>query len=391
MEKPITPSRRSSFANTLIIAVIFFVGGFLIGGKYQAITPGTPLQLSKVNEVYQRLEQSYLFKDEIDPRKLEYGATKGLVEAAGDPYTYFMNPKESEEFAEMIEGSFQGIGAEIGFNDKQQVTVIAPLEGAPAKRAGLQSQDVILQIDDTLTTDLSLDTAVGLIRGPKGSTVTLLIKRASLPDPLKISIVRDVIEFPIADWKPLKGGSIAYLQLYNFNEHSSDRFNEIAQKILGTKARSIILDLRGNPGGILQEAIKIAGWFIEQGSVIVSEKASDGSTKEYKSDGPGKLKGFPLVILVDKGSASASEILAGALRAHAQGKLVGEKTFGKGTVQILETFSDGSSLRMTVSRWLLPDGSSINKEGIAPDVLIGMPGSPNGEDAQLQKALELLP
>lgn len=390
MEYLYIKQKRPSFVRAFIIAIIFFAVGFFVGQNYQGIEGTSRLQLSKVSDVYQRLQELYLFRNEIDPVTLEYGAIRGLVEAAGDPYTYFLDPKESGDFDDMINGSFQGIGAEIGLNDERQITIIAPLEGAPAKRAGLQPQDVVLQIDDKLTTTMTLDEAVGFIRGPKGSRVTLLIRRLSLPDPIKISIVRDLIEIPIANVKYVSGGAIAFIQLYNFNEHSADRFAEIAQQVLGSTSKKIILDLRGNPGGILQEAIRIAGWFVDQGQIVVSEKSSDGTTKEYRSDGPAKLKGLPLVILTDRGSASASEILAGALRAHDKATLAGEKTFGKGTVQILEKFSDGSSLRVTISRWLLPDGSSINKEGIAPDVLISNEGAQKGQDRQLDKAIEIL-
>jgi len=390
MDSPVKQPRSSSFLTILLAAAVFFGSGFLTGQQYHKESSPTNLKLDKLSEVYKTLQESYLFKNSLDPEKLEYGAIKGLVEAAGDPYTYFLNPKESADFFEMINGSFQGIGAEIGLNDQRQITIIAPLEGTPAKRAGLQPQDIILQIDDKLTAGLSLDQAVGIIRGPKGSALTLVIKRQELADPVKLVIVRDVIEIPIATLKPLQNADIAYVQLFNFNEKSSNRFNEVAQKILSSSAKKLVIDLRGNPGGILQEAIKIAGWFIEKDKVIVSEKEADGTLKDYKSEGPGKLKDFPLVILVDKGSASASEILAGALRANNKAPLVGEKTFGKGTVQVLERYKDGSSLRVTIAQWLLPDGSSINKEGLQPDTFVASKPDNKKQDAQLQKAIEIL-
>jgi len=396
--EPLKP-KPSFFLPLLIVALLFFSGGFLLGEYYPFTNPNSPLKLAKVIQVYNSLKGSFLLSKTLDPQKLEYGAAKGLVEAAGDPYTYFLDPKESKDFFDMINGSFQGIGAEIAFNEDKQIIVIAPLEGTPAKRAGLQPQDIILQIDNKLTAGLSLDEAVTLIRGPKGSSVNLTIKRSSLPDPLRLSIVRDTIEIPIVSWKPLENGSIAYIQLFNFDEKSGDRFAQAAQKILGANAKKIILDLRGNPGGILQEAIQMAGWFVDKNAIVVSERSADGTKKDYKSEGPGQLKGLPLVILVDKGSASASEILAGALHVHNKATLVGEKTFGKGTVQVLEKFPDGSSLRVTISEWLLPDGSSINnqdesKKGITPDVLIApKSGDKKGniqQDTQLKKAIELL-
>jgi len=385
-----TGSRSSLIIIFILFATFFFGGGFFIGKDYQTIAPGIPLKLDKVSEVYQTLQKDFIFKEEIEAEKLEYGAVKGFVDAVGDPYTYFLTPKEYKDFEEIINGSFEGIGAEIGLNEQKQIVIIAPLEGTPAKKAGLKPQDLLLQIEDRVLAGLTLDEAVALIRGPKRTSVTLTIKREGLPEPIKISIIRDLIEIPILRSKLIEEEKVAYLQLFNFNEKAGNAFKEAAQKVLISGAQAVILDLRGNPGGILQEAVEIGGWFIEKGVVVASEKFADGSVREYKSAGPAKLKGFPLVLLIDKGSASASEILAGALQFYNKVKLVGEKTFGKGTVQILEQFSDGSALRVTVSQWLLPNGKSIDKEGLTPDILIKKAGVNEEEDEQLQKAIELL-
>lgn len=377
----------SLFIVFIIFAAFFFGSGFLIGKDFKTIYPGVPLKLEKAVEVYQKLQKDYIFKDSIDREKLEYGAAKGLVDAVGDPYTYFFDPKEAKEFNETFNGGFEGIGAEIGLNEDRDIVIIAPLEGSPAKKAGLSPQDIILQINDKPAVGLTLDAAVGLIKGPKGTTVTLAIKRERLPEPIKISIVREIIEIPTIKWKLLEGNNIAYIQLYNFNENVGELFANIAQEILSSKAYSIILDLRANPGGYLDEAVKIGGWFIDKEAIIASEKFADGTLQYSTSNGPAKFKGFPLVILIDKGSASASEILAGALKYHSNAILVGEKTFGKGTVQILEPFRDGSMLKVTRSQWLLPNGRSIHKEGIMPDELIVRNGQ---EDEQLKKAIEIL-
>lgn len=374
----------------VIIGALLFSAGFFIGRDYPTSFAVSELTFDKATRAYQILQESFIFKDNIDREKLEYGAAKGLVEAVGDPYTYFLSPEETKEFFDMINGSFEGIGAEIGLNAERQVTIIAPVEGTPAKKAGLQPQDVVLQIDERLTSTMTLDEAVTFIRGKKGTSVTLTIKREGLPEPLKISIVRDVIKIPTLSWKSLEGGSIAYIQLHNFHDKAGDQFDEAARKILGTNAKKIILDLRGNPGGILQEAVSVAGWFTGEDAVIATERFANGSKEDYISEGPGKLKGFPLVILVDKGSASASEILAGALRFHSKAQLVGEKTFGKGTVQIIQDLPDGSSLRVTQSQWLLPDGSSIDHEGLSPDALVATKGPNATQDEQLAKAIELL-
>lgn len=390
MEKNTIRPKVSLFIIFSLFALFFFGGGFLVGKDYREITPGVPLKFDKVIEVYKKLSKDFIFKDKINSEKLEYGAAKGLVEAVGDPYTYFFTPKETKDFEEIINGSFEGIGAEIGLNDERQLVVIAPLEGTPAKKSGLMPQDIILQINDKITAGLMLDEAVSFIRGPKGSSVTLTIKRTTLPDPIKISVIREVIEIPIVNWKLLQGNKIAYIQIFNFYEKAGDAFAEVAKKILISGAASIIIDLRGNPGGILQEAVNMGGWFIDKNAVVVSERSADGALREYPSDGPAKLKGFPLIILIDKGSASASEILAGALKHYNHATLVGEKTFGKGTAQVLEKFPDGSALKVTVSQWLLPDGKSIDKEGIAPDVLVAKKGINDPEDAQLQKAIQLV-
>ncbi len=369
----------------------FFAGvGFLIGENYQTHTPRASLNLSKVQEVYAKLSQDYLFKEKIDPHKLEYGAIKGMVAALDDPYTYFMDPKENKNFIETINGSFEGIGAEIGLNNKNQITIVAPLQGTPAKKAGLLSGDIIIAIDDRPAGAMTLDEATAHLKGKKGSAVNLLVQREGLPQAIKISIIRDVIIIPILDWKLISNHQIAYIQLYNFNEDAGKAFSDIAQKILTSDAKKIILDLRGNPGGILQEAVKIGGWFIDKGDIVAEERSSSGEKRDYTSEGNAKLKDFPLVVLIDKGSASAAEILAGALKVSNNATLVGEKSFGKGTVQILEDFGDSSSLRVTISQWLLPNGQSINHEGLDPDIKISRPGINDKNDPQLQKAIDVL-
>ena len=383
--------QRISLLVIFIIFMGFFSGlGFLIGENYPARVPKNLLDLSRLQQVYAKLSQEYLFKEKIDKSKLEYGAIKGLVEAVNDPYTYFMNPEQNKNFLETINGSFEGIGAEIGLNTKNQITIVAPLEGTPAKKAGLLPGDIIIAIDEKPTTAMTLDGAIAHLKGKKGTSVTLSVQREGLTQALKILIVRDIITIPIIDWKLIDGKRIAYIQLYNFNEDSGKAFANVAEKILTSDAKKIILDLRGNPGGILQEAIKIGGWFIEKDKVIVSERSSAGKKKDYVSEGNAKLKGFPLVILIDKGSASASEILAGALKVTNKAILIGEKSFGKGTVQVVEDFSDSSALRVTISQWLLPSGESINHEGLTPDIKAPNPTFNDKTDLQLEKAIEAL-
>lgn len=382
---------RLSLLIIFLIFIVFFTGiGFLAGKEYRPFIEGVPLHLERLQEVYSKLNENYLFKEKIERNKLEYGAIKGFVSALGDPYTYFMDPQETKSFLETINGSFEGIGAEVGLNPKGQVIIVAPLEGTPAKKAGLEPSDIVLQIDDKITSGMTLDEAITHIRGNRGTTVTLLIQREILPQPIKISIVRDVITIPTLAWKLLEDGKIAYVQLYNFNEKAGKAFDEVAQNILTSGATELILDLRGNPGGLLQEAIHIGGWFIEKNNIIVSERFGSGNVKHYVSEGNAKLKDFPLAVLIDRGSASASEILAGALRVTNKATLIGEKSFGKGTVQVLDDFSDESALRLTVSQWLLPSGTSINQEGLTPDITQTRSGPNEKSDAQLEKAIEVL-
>lgn len=385
---------RNQHTSLLIIFFVFalFFGGvgFLLGQEYRTSNAQAPFDLSLLQQVYQTLDEEYLFQDNIDRQTLEYGAIKGFVASLGDPYTYFMDPEENQEFNEIIEGSFQGIGAEVAVGNDGEILIVAPLEGTPAKKAGLLPQDVVVQIDNVSTLGMTLDEAITRIRGKKGTTVTLSIKRESLDEPIKVSIIRDVIPIPTLEWELRENREIAYVQIFNFSDGLSEEFASAAGRILTSGASKIIIDLRGNPGGLLDEAIKVGGWFIERGETITSERAGNGQTTDYTSKGNAKLKGFPVAVLINQGSASASEILAGALKVKNNALLIGEQTFGKGTVQILKPFPDKSSLRFTTSQWLLPSGQSINEEGLAPDILVPQGSTNADEDPQLQRAIEAL-
>lgn len=375
-----------------ILLFLFFYAGFYIGVNldYLISNPIDP-EFKKLKQVHKELTQNYLNKDDIVFKKAEYGAIKGLVNSVDDSYTYFMEPSETKDFLDSINGSFEGIGAEVGLNQDKQIIVIAPLEGTPAQKAGLLPQDIILNIDKTSTTGMTLEKGVSLIKGKKGTVVSLTIKRENNKEPIIISVTRGLITIPVLKLNIINN-SIAHIKLFNFNENASEEFNKAAQQILSLGIDKIILDLRYNPGGILQEAVEIGSWFIEKEKTIAFEKYSDGTLKAYNSLGSGQLKNLDLVVLINKGSASASEILAGALFDNNKTPLVGETTFGKGTVQILKSFDDGSTLRVTVSKWLLPKGTSINEEGVKPTVLIKMDKIPENdkEDSQLQKAIEIL-
>lgn len=341
-------------------------------------------------DVWNKVEGEYVERSNLAAQKMVYGAISGMLRSLDDPYTLFLPPDESKKFQDDMRGDFEGIGAEIGLR-KNVLTIISPIEGTPAQKAGLQPQDMILKINDTATDNLNLDEAVNLIRGPKGTAVRLLIMRASWKEPKEISITRDTINIPIIKLE-FKDSNIAYVQLYQFTENSPDEFDKTAKEILKSNPKGIILDLRNNPGGYLEAAVNIAGWFLKSGNVVAIEDFGNGQKTEYRSKGSGDLGDRPVIVLVNQGSASASEILAGALRDDKGIKLVGDKTFGKGSVQQLDNLASGASLKITIAKWLTPSGQSIMNNGLDPDIKVEMTDDDvsNGRDPQLDKALELL-
>ena len=342
-------------------------------------------------EVWAKLQEKFAGKENLDFQEMVYGAISGMVDSLKDPYTVFLAPDESRKFIEDIKGSFEGIGAEIG-KKKGQIVVISPLEGTPAKKAGLRPGDKILKIDGKATTEMTLDEAVSLIRGEKEKEVILTILRDDWESPKEIKIIREVIEVPSLKWE-LKENNIAYIRFYQFSEKAGWDFRKIAYEILNTPAKKIIIDLRGNPGGYLEIANEIAGWFLKRDSLVVTENFSEQKeSKEYRTTGNGVFSEFPIIIIMNQGSASASEILAGALRDDRGVKLIGEKSFGKGSVQELEKLKDDSSLKITVAKWLTPKGNLINDKGLEPDIKVEMSEEDyrNNKDPQLDKALEII-
>lgn len=355
------------------------------------------------------LHAKYVEQNALDMQKLLYGAIQGMVNSVGDPYTVFFEPEPSKKFQEEISGSFGGVGIEIGKRDGI-LTVIAPIKDTPAYKAGLKAGDKILRVDGTPTADISIEEAVTLIRGKKGTPVVLTIT-SNGDDTREVEIIRGTIKIPTIEWKIVEsngpptgeaGKKIAYLQLFTFNQNIDSEFQKAAQEILKSEAEGLVVDLRNNPGGLLDSAVNIAGWFLDKDQIVTVEAFRDGSRNEFRSRGNGSLKIYQTVILINGGSASASEIVAGALHDNRGVRLVGEKTFGKGSVQELEKFKDGSSLKVTVAKWLTPSGISISDTGIEPDVKVELPkekiekeefefelGTP-GKDPQLDKALELL-
>lgn len=342
-------------------------------------------------ETWDELRETYIDKEKLkDQQKLVYGAVKGMVSSLGDPNTSFFDPEESKQFSQDLSGSFGGIGAEIGSRDGQ-IIVIAPLKSSPSEKAGLKANDKILKVDGKSTEGLTVSEAVRLIRGEVGTKVTLTIMREGWQSPRDVEITREVIQVPTVEWS-MKEGNIIYLELSSFSANTPFNFFQAMASGLRQGGDGLIIDMRNNPGGFLEVAVNLAGWFVDRGDVVVSEKFTGGDEKTFTAYGNAALKNFPVVIIVNEGSASASEILAGALRVHNGTKIVGAKSFGKGTVQQLVDLSDGSTLKVTISHWLLPDGHLIEGNGLEPDykVVISDEDLVAGKDPQLDKAIEVL-
>ncbi len=396
------------FAFIVVIVVTAFGTGFIYGSieklphSVQGIINqefGKPKEFdfSLFWSAWDQLHQKYVDKSKLQEDKLLYGAISGMIEAAGDPYTMFFSPVASKAFQQNVNGSFGGIGAEVG-KKNDILVVISPLEDTPAKKAGLMAGDKILKVDGLATDNLTVDEAVSKIRGEVGTKVVLTILRNANGSKAKdITIERAVIKIPITKVEALKDNKIAHFSFYSFTSTAPFEFQQSATKILSTSGyKGIILDLRNNPGGYLEVAVDIASWFLNTGDLVAIEDFGSGNgqekSTEFRASGLGALKNYPTVILVNQGTASAAEILAGALRDNRNIKLVGEKTFGKGSVQELINLKGDSSLKVTVAKWLTPKKHSISDSGLEPDYKIALTEEDiaNKKDPQLDKAVEVL-
>ncbi len=330
--------------------------------------------------------------DVLTEQEKIHAAISGLVDGYEDPYTVFLPPEDTAAFAEDIAGNFSGVGMEVGVR-KGSLTVIAPLPNTPAETAGIISGDVIIKIDDTITNDLRIDEAVKLIRGEVGSEVTLTLLRQGESELLEIKVVRDTINIPTVETE--QRGNVFIISLFSFNAQAERKMQLALREYIQSGADYLILDVRGNPGGFMQSAISIVGYFLPLGKVVMRESYGDrGGERLYRSQGK-ILRGFSpkkIVVLIDSGSASASEILAGALSEHDLATLIGEQTFGKGSVQELIDLPNGSSLKITIARWQTPDGISISDAGLSPDIEVERTVEQflAAEDPQLEAALEFL-
>ena len=342
-------------------------------------------------KVWELLKDKYVDRAGLDARELFYGAIDGMLAASGDPYTTFFSPEENKEFNEDMSGTFEGIGAEMGMKD-EIITIIAPLEGMPAEKAGLLPGDKIVKIDDVASSSYSLDQAVKRIRGPKGTSVKLTIFREGDEETRDIVVERGVISVKSVR-SEVKEGNIAYIRVNRFGEDTDALFTEALKVAVRDQSRGIIIDVRSNPGGFLDSAVEMASLMLPSGNIVVMEEDGTGKRKELKARGGDIASSFRTIILINEGSASASEILAGALRENRDNvTLIGKKSFGKGSVQELIPVGKDTSVKITVARWLTPDGHQINNAGISPDIEVGMTTEDREakRDPQLDRALEEL-
>lgn len=401
----------------VVILVVFFVGNYFGQRGAQtahgevAIPNGiniTDEQFEPFWRVWQVLSQKYVAATTTDSQDRIWGAIKGLASSQGDPYTVFFPPEENQMFKSDIAGNFEGVGMEIGVKDGV-MTVVSPLKGSPAEKAGVRAGDKIIKINGESTLDLPVDKAVKLIRGPKGTTVKIIFVREGVSENLEKSIVRDVIDIPTIQTEIKSGGSasttassgaglredgIFVVRLFSFTAQASTLFRQALRDFIQSGSHKLIIDLRGNPGGYLDAAWDMASWFLPVGDVIVTEDFGGKQTNQiYRSKGYNIFNNnYKFIILVDGGSASASEIFAGALQEHGRAKLVGVKTFGKGSVQELIPITDETSLKVTIARWLTPKGHNLSHDGLVPDVEVKVTQKDIDSkiDPQMNKAVEIL-
>lgn len=395
-KKKFTLKRPVRLSTVILVVAIVAAAAFVGGTRIDSITnlfargqnANLPAQLdfSSVQTVYNELRSQ--FDGKLDAQTLIDGAKKGLVSAAGDPYTVYFTNNEAKQFNSDLNGQFSGIGAEIG-SKSNNLIIVSTLDNSPAQKAGLLTNDVVAKVNDEDTTGWSIDQAVSKIRGDKGTTVKLTIVRGQ--DVKEFSIVRDDIVNPSVTTQILDG-NIGYMRISRFADDTSNLAQKAAADFVTKQVKGIVLDLRGDGGGYLTAAQNVAGLWLTSDNVVVQERQGDTVKDTLNASGDAPLKGISTVVLIDGGSASASEIVSGALHDHNAAQLVGVKSFGKGSVQQLVQLPSGGQLKVTVAKWYTPNGKNINKEGIMPDVTVTPTDSDiaNSNDVQKAKALELL-
>ena len=381
----------------MIIAVVFLVGVNVGNGRIRlnhgpknTQNSSLPAQLdySSVNEVYKALKENYDGK--LTETQLLDGLKEGLAIATKDPYTEYFTTSENKDYLNQVDGTFSGIGAQLGKNAEGNLEVIAPIAGTPADKAGLKAKDVITHINGVSTANMSIESAVRTIRGKNGTTVELKIVRGDT-EALTLKIVRGDITVPSVTARKLDSG-IGYIQISQFSSDTASLVNKEAQKLKSEQVKGVILDLRSNPGGRLEAAEGVSDLWLPAGKTILQQKQGNTVIDTQLANGKTVLEGMPTVVLIDGGSASAAEIVAGALHDNNAATLIGTKTYGKGVVQEVIPLRDGSGLKVTVASWYRPNGQNINKKGITPDVTVELTATDlkNGNDIQLQAAISKL-
>ncbi len=387
-----------------IVSLLSFVAGYKASGKDlpgvsssvgqvssgQVLNKeqGGELDFGKFWQVWDRLNTTYYDKSKIDGEKMLEGAISGMVRSVGDPYTTYLPKEDNQAINEDLDGSFEGVGMELGYSEDQQLIVVSPIENSPAIRAGVKSKDRILTIDGQDTNGITLPEAVKKIRGKSGTKVVLKMLSEGDVQPKDVELTRATINIPSLVLSYKDGYGV--VKINKFGEKTNSEWDKTVTEMLAKKVKGVIVDVRNNPGGYLNSAVYLGAEFTD-GTVVIQEGINN-TRKEFKAERKGRLIGLPVVVLINQGSASASEILAGAIKVSGQGSLVGEKSFGKGTIQEVEDFDNGAGLHVTIAKWLLPNGEWINGKGITPDYEVKMTEDDikSEKDPQLDKAMEVI-
>lgn len=400
------PHWMVKLAGLLLIIIISYGIGLKNGQQGYAFVPK---QFKLVNQADQPKTVNYqllwdainvlntkYIDQPIDQQKVLYGAIAGAVGAVGDPYTVFFTPTNLNNFQTDLKGSFDGIGAEVGMKDAN-VVIIAPLDDSPAKKAGILAGDIIAKVDGQSTAGWTVDQAVDKIRGPEGTSVTLTLVRQGKSQPIEVTIKRQQIVIKSVKWQvqnvPISGGvtkKIAVISISQFGDDTVGLFTQAVNDVLAQNVSGVVLDLRNNPGGYLESAVSVASEWLKSGELVVTEAKSNAPSQAYNASGSPRLNGIKTVVLINGGSASAAEILSGALHDHGYGELIGEKSFGKGSVQEIVNLSDGSGVKVTVAKWITPGGVNLNHNGLTPDVPVTLTQDEvnAGKDPQMDKAMQ---